>query len=125
MLQPTYTEGERRLLETADLVENSRFYNQSLYVWNCNTPACALGHYALAHPEDWKIYQESLRFRECPDRPVHDVPAAWRYFGLTEGEWLELFDGNGCGNAGTDGKRAAAYLRAFVARKVAARLSNV
>lgn len=128
MLSPTYTQGELRLLEAADLVENSATYDQNIYVHSCGTPACVLGHYAMAHPEDWGWKWDRpipfLRSAKCGflrDEGYNAKEAD--YFGISLGEIDLLFNTDGCDNAGTDGKKAAAFIRDFVARKVRERLA--
>lgn len=118
MLSPAYTQGEQRLLEMAELVESSiTTYDQAMYRHACGTPACALGHYIAAHEHEWEWEFGRPYLRGTLQRSTAS------YFGLTVGEMHELFDMDGCGNAGKDNKRAAAYLRDFVARKVRARLT--
>lgn len=144
MLQPTYTEGELRLLEAADLVEHSAIYNQcAFFIPFCKTPGCVLGHYAARHPEDFSIIDDVpyARGTQCSSTSVYDSVA--EYFGLTIKEAIELFGAFGCGarerirhqslfgSAVSDliyaetrnTPAAAAYIRAFVARHFAARLA--
>lgn len=146
MLQPTYTEGELRLLEAADLVEHSATYNQcAFFIPFCKTPGCVLGHYAARHPEDFSIidgvpYVRGTEFRS--ENVYHSVAA---YFGITTDEAYELFSVFDCGAVERIGCRmnglshdsksdiysaevcnapaAAVYIRAFVARHFAARLA--
>lgn len=144
MLQPTYTEGELRLLEAADLIEHSATYWQSVFfVDSCKTPGCVLCHYVARHPEDFSIIDgvPYVRGTECSSTNAYDSVA--EYFGLTIKEAIELFGAFGCGAlerirhrnlfgpAASDPIRAevcnapaaAAYIRAFVARHFAARLA--
>lgn len=132
MLTPTYNEGELRLLEAADLVENSSTYEQTHWYSTlsshpfCSTPACVLGHYAAAHPEHWG-QRETFADGLCPflwEYPyLYSYEAAAHYFGLTDHEALLIFCGSGCGGA-DNGKSAAAYIRNFVYERALKRIGT-
>jgi hypothetical protein len=93
-----------RLLRLADVVETSTIYNQGQVGRpDCGTPGCLLGHARMIFsiPEDIG----------CGN---------FLGIGITDPASTELFDAvRWCGRAGTDGKKAAAYVRDFVARKLA------
>lgn len=108
MLAPTYTETEKLLLDLADVVEKSTTYNQRRIMNDCGTPGCAWGHLVRMRPKLGGRLVEAFRGTS---------PLA-----LSSSEAHELFGSPGCGNAGTDGRKAAVYLRDFVARKVRQRL---
>lgn len=117
--------NEERLNELADLLDTvdeihilrgEPTYDHSSYRHPCGTPACALGHWAAAHPERWTfddriplLWEE---FRE-DDSGVYDDESI--EFGISDKQSLELFGSFGCGNA-QNGKEAAAYIREFIKR---------
>lgn len=98
--------ADARLLKLAGIVEKSRRYNQWPWRHKCGTPACLGGH------------AEAAGFRG----DLHAVFALPKnYCGEIYGEsyWSLLFGVHGCGNAGRSGKKAAAFVRAFVAMRKA------
>lgn len=114
------------ILDKADALHREHeepAYSQRIYYHRCGTPACALGHWAAAHPDTWVTWHEdplsgypTMRFNNqssCSRRVMLE-------FDLEEDESDELFNSDGCGNAKTAAD-AAAYIRAFVARKLAKR----
>jgi hypothetical protein len=116
MLAITYTPEDLRLLEAAEIAESSEKYNQWSLGLSCDAPACLLGGYAWKHPESAaRAYITDHRFQN-----FINVAAE---FGIREmGQWHSLFSVWGCDHAGTDGKKAAAYVRRFVRERGAARL---
>jgi len=118
MLTTTKTVEDLRLLEAADIAERNSEYNQRTFKNDHGTPGCMLGGYAAAHPEDFSFILGCPRLRNGKTAKDHE-----NYFGLQSDEWAELFDYVGCGNAGRDGKKAAAYVRAFVERRALARIA--
>lgn len=125
MLQPTYTEGEQRLLQLADMVERSTTYDQVAYTHGCGTPACAMGHWATAHPEHWRFVAGipvRISWKDVNRLIIGSAEAIQEEFGLTGSEAMELFGNRGCGDAGTDAGKAAVYLRDFVRKRHAARM---
>lgn len=119
MLQVTYSPEDLRLLEAADIAEKRHGdgkYDQGQ--WGdqyCDSPACMLGGYALEH-RDTAVFDCVFR---CAD-VVHE--GLLKHFGITSEEYADLFGHTGCGNAGSDGRRAAAYVRRFVQERALARL---
>lgn len=96
-------------------------YNQKRYLHRCGTPACALGHWAAAHPDRWDVFIDggpTLKKLD-PDNITSGLIAfitvehAAYEFGLTVPQARELFGSHGCGNAKTS-QEAAAYIRAFI-----------
>lgn len=114
MLAITYTPEDLRLLEAADIAESSEKYDQRNWGGFCGTPACMLGGYAWKHPES-----AAHAYLTSGDGGSRDVMAE---FGITKLEWVGLFGTRGCGDAGTDGKQAAAYVRRFVEERAKERL---
>lgn len=142
--------GNKNLLELADILDAAHAaralhpeiapYCQGRFAWDCGTPACALGHWAAAHPEGWRWYGDNSRWLEADGLDGATITAfarAAEVFALTIHRWdrtdyyddpndselvegqpevAELFDEFGCGNAGTAAE-AAAYIRKFVARR--------
>lgn len=114
------------LLELADILDRADAeheargepgYDQERFAHSCGTAACALGHWAAAHPERWSINPTrlTLHSRTCADA----LEGAKIEFGLAPSQVYVLFDSDGCGGAKT-AKQAADYIRAFVARDGAA-----
>ena len=105
--------GNRRLLKLADVLDTADAehkrkgeptYSQIYFNHSCGTPACALGH-ACAIP--------AIRRAGMSER---DYLRSVEVFCLSNGQWHELFDSFGCGEAKT-AKQAARYIRAFVRRR--------
>lgn len=122
----TLAVGNRRLLKLADILDTADAehrkrkeptYDQGQFTHECDTPACALGHWAAAHPRRWRFNTggtPELKFAFA--KVAFD--AAMDEFCLDRGEVLDLFNSSGCGNART-AKQAAKYIRNFVARREA------
>lgn len=105
VLQITHTLEDLRLLEAADIAERASqegMYDQE-NIGACGTPACMLGGYAKHHPE----FRYNLM----------------KHFGLSTDDWHQIFGCIGCNNAGRDGVKAAAYVRAFVEARAKARIT--
>ncbi len=106
------------ILDTADALHAKKGepgYNQGAYVHPCKTPACALGHWAAAHPKRWGFDLSGIPYVD----DVQSLDAASDEFGIDENESVELFCFAGCGNAKT-AKAAAKYIRTFVKKKLKA-----
>lgn len=120
--------GMRNLLRLAEILDDADQmhrddgepkYDQSNYIHPCGTPACAMGHYALATEADFRIspYGAGWWFTNRSDGRILLIDDfAKSEFCLEDHESWELFSGSGCGNAKT-AKQAAAYIRRFVDRK--------
>lgn len=124
MLAPTYTQGELRLLKAADLVENSETFDMSTFMHECGTPACILGHYALACKDRWKIvygYPTLQQLESLSRYPAFASAAIEFDISLTDSRIL--FGSKGCDDART-GAEAAAFIRNFVSQRVRARLQE-
>jgi hypothetical protein len=131
MLAITHTPEELRLLEAADIADANLNYDQQHFViaadmlsLMCGTPGCLLGGYAAAHPETWVLKRSEFVHAMVPMRRdcTSIDQSAWIEFGLTSEESALLFDGDGCGDAGKDGHKAAAFARQFVAEHAKQRL---
>jgi hypothetical protein len=107
MLAITYTPEDLRLLEAAEIAEESPQYDQRR-LGGCGSPACMLGGYIWRNAERGA----TLMFAN----------ACMVEFGITFEEYKLLFNSDGCDDAGTDGKKAAAYVRRFVRERAEARL---
>jgi hypothetical protein len=94
----TLKRGNAKLLRLADYVERRqranpiRSYNQRFLEHGCGAPGCLLGH-AIAAGMDTKGFTMDIK------------------------EERELFGTKGCNNAGTDWRKAVAYVREFVKRR--------
>lgn len=129
MKKASFELGNARLLRLADILskvdkqhekKDEPAYYQGAFVHECGTPACALGHYAHATPERWKIVKYSATDYEYYDDPKlrHESSGnvfydAKKEFCLSDREADRLFDSEGCGEA-LNGKEAAAFIRKFV-----------
>lgn len=82
--------GDTRLLALADVLDQTTNYNQG------DGTICAYGHY--------RHY-------------ISDCVSLENEFHLDQHEVVEIFGSNGCNDARRDGKKAAAYIRDFVARR--------
>jgi hypothetical protein len=122
----------RRLLNVVRALEespNPERFTMAQFGHECGTPACALGHYC-ARTDLQSAFVLSKHTdrgdREMPTwpAPIDDVTVALGFddeevrthFGLTEDQAEELFGSEGCDGART-ALEAAAYIRAFVARR--------
>lgn len=115
--------GNQRLLDLAAILDSAdaihlergeRAYDQEVFTHPCGTPACALGHWAAAHPESWVFH--------CGVPVGLTTGSRWNQaamdFFVDEEEYEELFGAFGCGFAQTS-KDAASYIREFVSRRAA------
>ena len=82
--------GDTRLMALADVLDRTDHYNQ------LDGNLCAYGHYR---------------------RYISDFISLQNELHLTNNELVEIFASNGCGDARRDGKKAARYIREFVARR--------
>lgn len=114
-----YLEELATILETADeehAKKNEPGYRQMIYIHPCGSPGCALGHWAVAHPDRWivNVDLERVVFRYAYGKSILSSTAS--EFGITDDEAEELIGIAGCGDART-AKEAATYIRAFIAVK--------
>jgi hypothetical protein len=117
--------GMRRLLQLAEILDKAKphregiwpiaGYHQRAFLWDCNTPACALGHWAVNNQDRWETDGGSVPWLKA-GRKFDPHDGAEHDFCLTYLESRELFAGNGCGFAENNPKKAAQYIRDFVAR---------
>jgi hypothetical protein len=119
---------ETRLRTLARVVREAAAFDMSIICDAiCGTPACALGHYA-ARPDVQSNFAIGIPLRGgetifglvdvMTGRRIYvDDDLIVEHFGLTESECRELFDFNGCRDAGRDNKKAAAYIEDFCDRK--------
>lgn len=108
------------ILDTADDVHREHHeptYDQAQIVHKCGTPACALGHWAVAHPERWLVNSHGAGgWARLIGEKASPIYSARKEFSLAVDEYWELFSGTGCSRARTS-IEAAAYIRQFVARR--------
>jgi hypothetical protein len=120
--------GADRLLQLADILDkaepqnysvmNARMegYNQNKWTHSCGTPACALGHWAMANTDRWCRDEDGgVSLHQFSGRTSR---SAREEFGISAHEFVELFSSLGCGQADHNPQKAAAYIRAFVERKM-------
>jgi hypothetical protein len=129
----TIAVGNRRLLKLADILSaipknatNKRgepAYTQDTWTHPCGSPACALGWWAAANPRRWEpATPHSAPILKATGES--GVRAGETEFALTEDEALDFFAWYGMGHGVNDdpgnvvtGKKAAAYIRRFVAKR--------
>lgn len=104
-----------KLLALADLLEArqglSPDYDQTVFTHSCGTPACALGHWACAHPDTWG-WKDGIPFlRSSPECSV--FRAATLEFEVSFAEALLLFGSTPCVLRDT-AEQAATFIRKFV-----------
>jgi hypothetical protein len=103
----TLKRGNANLLRLADYVERRqrarprRRYDQRMYEHACGAPACLIGHGVALGQLDYWLAREGARL----------------VYAVTSSEDRELFSQEGCNNAGTDWRKAVAYVREFVKRR--------
>jgi hypothetical protein len=98
--------------------------------YECGTPGCHIGNYAARGDlqQDFMLvrHEQALGHDLTAWWPIHSEsgdtlnpgsPEFQAHFGITQEESLELFDTDGCGNAGNDRELAIKYLEDFCARK--------
>lgn len=98
--------ADDRLLKLAAIVEKSSRYNQEKWGHRCGTPACLAGHAEAAG------FGRDFHAAFALPMDGHSGITGVSY-------WTLLFGQHGCGDAGRSGKKAAAFVRAFVAMRKA------
>lgn len=114
--------NKRRLLNVARAIDESpdpsEFHMGSYGIDNaCNTPCCALGHYAARTDlqSSFLLSQGQILTNDSARTEIgYDDPAIREHFGITPSEADELFAAEGCGEAQT-ASDASEYIRSFVA----------
>lgn len=122
----TQAVGDRRLLRLADILDvadakhraqGEPTYVQGKFRFGCGTPACALGHHAVATPKRWTFGDFSFPLLRNPPpelpSPGHALSCAQVEFSLTETQAADIFGYSGCDRAST-AKKAARFIRRFV-----------
>lgn len=128
--------GLARLEELAELLDRVHAgdggarYEQQSYTHPCDSPMCALGHWAHANQDRWVF----AKFKSADERWTTSMPVlrsreaelattsiAWDLgacpeFSITRHEATDLFGAAGCGQALTAAE-AARYVREFVNAK--------
>ena len=106
--------GNERFLQLCAFVEQTQVnlrsgsegYDQRQIVHSCGAPACLLGHAQ----------------KKWPDRAfVHGFDEE-EFFAINGTDWFEIFSQEGCDNAGTDWRKAVAFVRQFVADRAVSSL---
>lgn len=122
--------NKERLLNVAKALRespNPERFSMRLYAHACDTPACALGHYAHSDLQDeFALGDDDFVYHQPTGRQVnaYDREVLEHFdFGYSEdGEELsrELFSSHGCGGART-ALKAAEFIERWVAEREAAR----
>jgi hypothetical protein len=96
---------------------NPKSFTMGRWGTTCNTPACAMGHYAAREDlqddfslENGEIVDRHTRKSVCGDDTIDT------HFNLTPRERFKLFSTSGCGHARTP-QEAIAYILEVVAAK--------
>lgn len=113
--------GNQRLLQLAEMLDTADErhrandepeYDQSYFHHPCGTPSCAAGHWAYSNKDRWSF--PACRLIDGTGLGIQgDLECE---FCLSSEEYDELFECDGCACART-ANDAAAYIRAFVARR--------
>lgn len=104
--------GDSRLLELSDILDVTQHYAQNHFFFPFGSPSCALGH--------WLHHRGFRKNKEIADQLSQTrclYNWAQREFHLEYHQAYALFSGYGCGNAGSNGRQAAAFIRQFVASR--------
>jgi hypothetical protein len=109
--------ADLRLMELASILDTAVNYDQGIYIHTCGSPACALGHWAKAHPERWTFESAAPVLHSYPnwkDGLTATQRSAMIEFDLNGwNEVDDLFGSEGCDDA-ISGRHAAGYIRQFV-----------
>ena len=111
------TQAQRLLDVATSLRDNPRsptFY-MGRFGFDCNTPCCALGHYAVRRDLQrvFVLNDDGDLFATRACEMGHDTRAVLAHFGITYYEANELFAEDGCDNADTP-IQAAKYIERFL-----------
>jgi len=84
----------------------------------CGTPACAFGQYAFRRDLQitFTLNKEGGVLSSWGD-PVSFYEEVASHFGITGREIMNLFDTDGCNNAGEDRQQVIAYIKQFILDK--------
>lgn len=97
--------ADAALLRLAAIVEKSRRYDQGRVRHRCGTPACLLGHAVVG---------------SCASSAEEESSMVFRRFAIADDvQYYSIFGATGCDDAGRSGKKAAKFVRAFVAMRKA------
>lgn len=115
--------NKRKLLNVAKALRespNPDQFTMQRFGYDCGTPACALGHYAVRHDLQKVFglradgYLKKRRARTNGLGGGCTAPLVREHFGITESQAYRLFAGNtGCGGA-TTAIAAAVFIEKFV-----------
>lgn len=101
-------EHKANLLELASILDKvplGNYCQREFGDGSCQTPACALGHWALHNGYKYNVYMD-LGWKRL----------AKQHFGVSGYNYISLFGPFGCNRAAT-AKEAAAYIRNYVAEE--------
>lgn len=113
--------NKERLLNVAKACRETKFpddFTMAKFGHSCNTPACALGNYAVRNDlqRTFKLNKKGeLRRRNRDGFVGIDDDVVLNHFGITHDQSNELFAPYGCANAITPNE-AAEYIERFVER---------
>lgn len=115
-------EGNKNLLKMAEILMSVKHedFSMEYITWpfeDCNTPACAMGHYAADPGTPFSLIEGIMYYKDRVYAVFIDSSEVREHFCLTHIETIELFDSTGCGGA-LNPKSAAHYIRAFVDRRI-------
>lgn len=115
-------QGNINLLALAYRIDQSNFYDQTMvFRPMTGSPSCALGFTLdMLHEQVGRSRRQAVLI--AAGGPTE---YAMTIYCLNVEEAGYLFSSSGCGRAGTDGKKAATYIRQFVANRREANRENV
>lgn len=117
---------KQRVLNIAKACREARaaFFDMSIVISECGAPGCAWGNYAARGDLQSEF---SVKFTDYRTSSTLHLPSGehitfrdepvLNHLGITISEALELFNTDGCGEAGRNPLKAAAYIKAFAERK--------
>lgn len=112
----------QRLLDVAtanrDASKARLFFAMCTYGHDCSSPACCLGHYAVRRDLQHKFSLSAHGNLAGSDGVWRDYNSSdvLGHFGITHDESVNLFSGDGCGEAET-AFQAAKYIENFLDNK--------
>lgn len=106
----TMNQGDANLLKLAGILDNAQFYDQKHY-FSADGPSCAMGHWL------YDKFKTSRGLHEAMMNHCIMYEVATRDFQIGMVEYEVLFGAWGCNDAGSDSRKAAAFIRHFVATR--------
>jgi len=118
-----YVNRMNNVVRALEKAPNPDDFDMALYGYStedkCGSPACTLGHYAFRRDlQKTFLLQKDGNLTLRNDNGLGAwVGDASPHFGITFTEAIDLFDIDGCNDAGTDRKQAIKYIANFIKQK--------